>query len=70
MTVIPAGALYQGRDLINSYNLVTLDIEQNAAQVVFRRYSDMQQEWLKDLDATGEIKDGKLRFDLQIAPGD
>jgi 3',5'-cyclic AMP phosphodiesterase CpdA/CheY-like chemotaxis protein len=66
MIVIPAGAIYQGRELINSYNYVTLDFERSRAQVIFRRYSDAQREWLKDLDATGETADGESEFDLQL----
>jgi len=66
MMVIPAGAVYQRRELVNSYNFVVLDFEQAKARVVFRRYSDVQQEWLKDLDSTGEMRDGELHFDVQI----
>lgn len=66
MVVVPAGAVYQGRELVNSYNFVVLDADQSTARAVFRRYSDVQQEWLKDLDATGELRDGELLFDVPI----
>ena len=66
MIVIPAGAVYQGREAINSYNFGVLDLEHAKARVVFRRYSDVQREWLKDLDATGEARDGELEFNLQL----
>jgi 3',5'-cyclic AMP phosphodiesterase CpdA len=64
LIVIPSGAVYQDRKLVNSYNLVVLDPGSRKARVLFRRYSDMQEAWLKDLDVTGEDNDGELLFDL------
>lgn len=64
LIVIPSGAVYQDRKLVNSYNLVVLDPERRKARAHFRRYSDMQEKWLKDLDVTGEDNDGELLFDL------
>lgn len=62
LLTIPAGAIFQGRDLINSYNFVTLDVERREARIIFRRYSELQRAWLKDLDATGEDKDGEMQI--------
>ena len=64
LIVIPAGALYQSRDLVNAYNFVLLDFGQAQAQIVLRRYSDVQQAWLKDLDATGRLSTESVQFKL------
>ena len=64
LIVIPSGAVYQGRELVNSYNYVTIDAELKRAWVMFRRFSDRQGEWLKDLDTTGENWDGVIQFEL------
>ena len=64
LCVIPGGSVYLGRDLVNSYNVATLDIETRKVTVRYRRYSDMQQAFQKDTDTTGDERDGTFEFDL------
>jgi predicted phosphodiesterase len=67
--VIPSGSLYQGRSLVNSYNLATVDLEHRNLTIRYRRYSDMQQAFVKDIDTTGEELDGVLQRRLENARG-
>jgi 3',5'-cyclic AMP phosphodiesterase CpdA len=69
LAVIPVGSLYQGRELVNSYNIATVDFEQYKIVVQYRRYSDMQQEFVKDLDTTGEKLDGCYKFSFSKKMG-
>lgn len=64
LVIIPAGSLYQSRDYVNSYNITTLDIEKRQGTVFYRRYSDMQNAFVKDIDTTGEDLDGSIKFSL------
>ncbi len=49
---IPAGACYDRRDRPNGYNFTRLNYRSGKGQLFLRRYSDRQQEWQPDLDAT------------------
>jgi predicted MPP superfamily phosphohydrolase len=64
---IPTGALYQGVDYPNGYNLVQFDLDSKQGKIFFRRYyhdSAKGPVWMKDIVATGESKDGINDFKL------
>jgi len=66
--LIPAGALYQGRNRHNSYNFVQLDFEKGEGSVMFRKYVDSGPEgkpvWQKDIETTGEDYDGTIPLEI------
>ena len=59
---IPAGAIYVERSYPNGYNIVQFDIEARKVTVHLRRYSDERGEWIKDIESTGENRDGVFEF--------
>ncbi len=61
---IPTGALFQGDNLISSYNIGIFDNDSKDLLIKYRRYSDIQQCWIKDLDITGEENDGEIHFQI------
>lgn len=61
---IPAGAIYVERSYPNGYNIVQFDIETRRVQVHLRRYNDERREWIKDIQSTGETRDGVFEFTL------
>lgn len=63
--IIPAGAVFTTRNAPLSYNYVSLDLESGEGKIFFRRYSDRQRDWVKDLDSTGDAADGKCSFITQ-----
>ena len=64
--IIPAGALYLGRDIYwtNSYNVVSLFITKGTGQIHFRRYSERRKEFIKDIDVTGDEDYGVKKITL------
>jgi predicted phosphodiesterase len=62
--ITPAGAAYESRDYANSYNFVRLDLTAGRGTVYLRRYNDKRREWVKDIESTGEERDGRFEFDL------
>jgi len=66
-TYIPVGAIYESRDFLNGYNFVRLDLASGKGTVFLRRYNDKGPrgaEWIKDIQSTGEKRDGTLEFYL------
>ena len=61
LTVVPAGSLYEARESINSYNVGRIDLDNDTLTVTYRRYSDLQRKFIKDIDTTGEEFDGEFR---------
>jgi predicted phosphodiesterase len=61
---IPAGTVYSGREWLNGYNLVRLDLDAGRGEITLRRYSEERREWVKDVQSTGDSLDGLVRFDL------
>ncbi len=59
---IPCGAAYYRRDFPDGYNFVQLDIEDKKGLIWLRRYSDHHRKWIKDIETTGEERDGKVEF--------
>jgi CheY-like chemotaxis protein/UDP-2,3-diacylglucosamine pyrophosphatase LpxH len=68
MNVAPCGSLYQGRQWINSYNVGRVDLDSATMVVTYRRYSDVQRTFIKDLDTTGEARDGQFCTLLDAGP--
>ncbi len=62
--IIPAGAAYESREYANSYNFVRLDLTDCRGAVYLRRYNDKRREWVKDIESTGEERDGRFEFAL------
>lgn len=61
LALVPGGSLYDARMLVNSYNVGSLDTENRVVEVRYRRYSDVQRAFVRDLDTTGEELDGCIR---------
>lgn len=62
---LAAGATYQGRQELLSYNLVEVDLEQGSARVYLRRYSDRQGGfWSPDTLMYRSATNGVLEFQL------
>lgn len=61
---IPAGTVYKGREWLNGYNLVQLDLDQGAGRVTLRRYAEEVRKWVKDVQSTTDSPSGELGFDL------
>jgi predicted phosphodiesterase len=51
--IIPAGAIFTGRRISNSYNITTLDSEKGTINIVPRRYYDGPRKFLKDIESLG-----------------
>ena len=64
MRVVPGGSLFQSRELVNSYSIGTVDLKKRHGVIQYRRYSDINQEFVKDLDTTGEDHNGSYEFSL------
>lgn len=65
---IACGSLFQGRDLVNSYNVTTLDLQKATLEVRYRRFSDAQRAFVKDLDSTGDELDGCFTTPMRQRP--
>lgn len=65
MRVLPVGSIFQSRELVNSYSIGIVDLKNRDGIIRFRRYSDIQQEFVRDLDTTGEHYDGSFNFSLR-----
>ena len=65
-TIIPAGACYMGSEYPNSYNFVVFDIESRTGTTYLRRFSPRLQKWIKDIEATGDERNGQFLFDFSI----
>lgn len=61
---IPAGAIYVERSYPNGYNIVQFDTETRGVRVHLRRYNDERGEWMKDIQSTGETRNGVFEFTL------
>lgn len=61
---LAAGATYEGRRETLAYNLVTLDLDNGAAAVVLRQYSDRTQAWHADTGAYITAPDGLINVSL------
>ena len=61
---IPAGAIFVERSYSNGYNMVQFDIDARKVRVHLRRYNDGRREWIKDIESTGENRDGVFEFTL------
>lgn len=59
---IPCGAAYYRRDYPDGYNFVQLDIEKKSGVIWLWRYADRHRKWIKDIETTGEERDGKVEF--------
>lgn len=62
--VLPAGAIYTGRRISNSYNVTTLDFSTNKIKIIPRRYFDGQSKFLKDIETLGD--DDANFFEIDI----
>ena len=51
--IIPAGAIFTGRRVSNSYNIATLDSAKGTINILPRRYYDGPREFLKDIESLG-----------------
>ena len=60
----PAGALYQGEGEINSYNYVKYDPVNRKGKICFRKYSSLRNEWISDIELTGEKDVREYDFDI------
>jgi predicted phosphodiesterase len=65
MRVLPVGSIFQSRELVNSYSIGIVDLKKRDGIIRFRRYSDIQQEFVRDLDTTGDLYDGSFNFSLR-----
>lgn len=63
---IPSGTVYQNRDYLNGYNLVSLDLRTGDSAVYFRVYDSKHNQWVKDVFTTGEDLDGKCEFSVNL----
>jgi UDP-2,3-diacylglucosamine pyrophosphatase LpxH len=64
ITTVPAGACYMGSEYANSYNLAVFDPKSHCGIVHLRRYSPQLQQWTKDIDSTGDNRNGRVEIDL------
>jgi hypothetical protein len=63
--VIAAGACYETRQFPNSYNIVSVDLDDHTGEVFIRRYSDERGGfWAKDTLTYRSVPDGIYRFPL------
>lgn len=63
----PAGALYQGYERPNGYNIVQLDLSTGQGKIIFRRFQNDGPQgpvWMKDIATTGETRDGTIEFPM------
>jgi predicted MPP superfamily phosphohydrolase len=67
LVIIPAGAVFVRRQHPNMYNVVQVDLNTRKGTVYFRRYIDQQRSWQKDIESTGEDKDGQAAFEMRGA---
>ncbi|MCX6028223.1 MAG: SAV_2336 N-terminal domain-related protein [Chloroflexi bacterium] len=77
--IIPAGAAYDrrshpdrkypDREYPNGYAFVQLDLRTGRGIMHLRRYGDSLRRWVKDVEATGETRDGRWDFTLPKALG-
>jgi len=69
VVTIPVGAIYETRDGRNGYQFVQLDLASGKGEIFLRRFNNdgsSGPEWTKDINTTGEDRDGKIPF--QILP--
>jgi predicted MPP superfamily phosphohydrolase len=64
LAVVPCGSLFQGDDRVNSYNVSRVNLKNRRLVVRYRRYSELQKEFVKDLDTTGDERDGQFSAKL------
>jgi len=65
VTIIPAGACYEMREYLNSYNFVQLNLGAGTGKVYFRTYNDLRGgRWTKDVMNYEEAPDGVYSFQL------
>jgi len=62
--VIPAGAIYTGRRISNSYNVTSLDFSTKQIRVAPRRYYDGPRKFLKDIEMLGDDKATYFEMDI------
>ena len=64
LVILPAGSVFSKREWPNSYNIVELDLNTGIGRAFLRKYSDTRREWVKNIDSTGEERDGTVTFSL------
>ena len=62
--VIPAGAIYTGRRISNSYNVTLLDFSTKQIRIIPRRYYDGPRKFLKDIEMLGDDKPTYFEMDI------
>ncbi|MFW9990371.1 MAG: hypothetical protein ACFFC3_17145 [Candidatus Odinarchaeota archaeon] len=52
--IIPAGAIFAGRRVSNSYNITTIDSKNGTINIIPRRYYEAPRKFLKDIESLGD----------------
>jgi hypothetical protein len=62
--LIPAGAIYTGRRISNSYNITSLDFSTKQIRIIPRRYYDGPRRFLKDIEMLADDKATYFEMDI------
>ncbi len=61
---IAAGAAYESRDYPNSYNFVTVNLQDRNGKIYFRTYAEDGEYWTKNVMISKEMDNGIYEFEL------
>lgn len=61
---IPTGSVFDSRLSPNTYNIVQLDLEKGDGIIYLRRFNARRTEWQKDIESTGEERNGQVTFKI------
>lgn len=62
--IIPAGAIYTGRRISNSYNITSLNFTTKKIRIMPRRYFDGPRKFLRDIETLGDDKSTYFEMDI------
>ncbi len=64
INIVKAGPVFDSSNMPNSYNIVQLDLSTGMGKVILRKYNEKRNEWQKDIESTGEEKDGVIDIEV------